>query len=223
MAVIIIASVYATARKTHTDNKRVNGITVKTIIAIAGWLIYIVVLTNSGALANTGLPPRIPILVVFPVFIFIGWLFTSKRNSELIAAVPDGLPVYLQSFRIVVELLLLEAYRQHVLPRSATFEGYNFEVVTGITAVVVGYIGYTRALLPKWVLLTWNITGLATLAIVVFIIISHAYLPGLWHDNEQFSMKDFATLPYMLLAGFLMPLAVFMHIMSIIKTIKKQR
>jgi hypothetical protein len=85
----------------------------------------------------------------------------------------------------------------------------------------MGYLAFTRKVAGPIFVLLWNLAGLCTLGIVVFIVISHAYFPGLWGDS--FSLKDFAIFPYTLLAGFLMPVAVFLHIFSIVKTRRQMK
>jgi hypothetical protein len=181
------------------------------------WLGYITIASLAGVFAYSGMPPRIPLGLIVPAFSFIGWFFVSGRFKNFIAAMPASWLVYSQFFRVAVELLLFGLFTQGVLPVSATFEGYNYEIVIGITAPVVGYLCITKRILPAWVLLLWNIAGLCTLAAIVFIIISHAYLPALWTDGKV-KIEELGTFPYTLLPGFLMPLAVFMHIFSIVKS-----
>lgn len=199
-----------------------NGRRIKLITAfsLGGWLIYIAMMSLTGIFTTAALPPRIPLLLVFPVFLFMLYFFTSGRFKDIIAAVPPSWPVYLQSFRIVVELLLLSLFLNGLLPRAATFEGYNFDILIGLSAPIVGYLGFTVSKLSKPVIIIWNILGLLTLAIVVFIIIAYAYFPQLLNQQQNFFLKDFGIFPYTFLAGFFMPLAVFLHIFSIIQTTK---
>lgn len=191
----------------------------KTTVAIilTTWLVYVSLLSLAGVFKVGGLPPRIPLLLVLPPFAFITYFFSKKKHRNLIEATPASWLVYSQSFRVVVELMLYSLFLQGVLPKAGTYEGYNYEILIGITSIVVGYWGYTRKALPNIVLKIWNYTGLVTLTIVVFIMISHAYFPDLYTKPEKLNISDFGSFPYTLLAGFLMPLAVFMHVFSLKK------
>lgn len=65
--------------------------------------------------------------------------------------------------------------------------------------------------------LLWNSAGLYALAVVVAVLVSHAYETGLWHLHESILTHDFGRFPFTLLAAFLMPVAVFMHLLSIVR------
>ncbi|GAA4468141.1 hypothetical protein GCM10023093_25220 [Nemorincola caseinilytica] len=205
-----------TASRTLAPGKA-KRIRIIMLLSLTGWLAYVSAISLAGILQTASLPPRIPLLLILPLFSFMFWFVSRKRSQAFITAIPAAWLVYAQSFRIVVELLLHALYKQGMLPRMGTFEGYNFEIVIGITALLVGYLGYSRKVLPRSILLLWNCAGLLTLAIVVFIFVSHAYAPGIYAHPEPLSITDFGAFPFTLLAGFLMPLAVFMHVLSIRK------
>lgn len=216
MALLVYAGMAHAANRATTDAKQRRRYKVRTALVLDAWLIYVSVLSLAGVLATDALPPRMPLLLILPAFGFITWFFLSGRFTAIIAAVPMAWLVYAQSFRIVVELLLLGLCLKGILPQAATFEGYNYDIAAGITALPMGYLACTRRLLPAVVLIIWNILGLCTLVIIVFIIISHIYLPALW-PGSQLSMAQVGVFPYTLLAGFLMPLAVFLHVFSLVK------
>lgn len=218
MAALVYAGVHAVSSKAIADEPKRGRFRLYVIVLIAGWLAYVSALSLTGILATKALPPRIPLMLILPCFLFIAWFFRGGRFRDVINATPPGWLVYSQSFRIVVELLLLGLYLEGILPKAGTFEGYNYEIITGITAIAVGYFGTTRKVLPRALLLLWNYMGLATLAIVVFIMVSHVYFPSIYSNPEPLLIADFGAFPYTLLAGFLMPLAVFLHVFSIVKT-----
>lgn len=217
IAVIIVLGVQAVARRAYADKAKQNTVTIRAAAIIGLWLGVITVLSLAGFYNSLALPPRVPLFLVFPAFAFTALFFLNKRNRALIAAVPAQWPVYFQSFRIVVELLLLGLAMKGLIPREASFEGYNFDVAIGLTAPLVGWLAYSKKAIGKGILRLWNIAGFCTLAIVVFIFISHAYFPQLWHKQESIISQGFGLFPYTYLAGFLMPAAVFMHVLSLKK------
>ena len=182
-----------------------------------GWLCYVALISLTGVLQSGSVPPRIPLLLIAPLFAAMIYYIRTPTFKLLLAATPAHWLIYPQVFRIGVELLLAALYHEGILPKAGTFEGYNFEIVTALISLAVGTVA-----LKKWKILypaitAWNIIGLGTLAIIVFIFVSHAYFPSIYNNPEKLSMRHFGSFPYTLLPGFLMPLAVFLHIASMIK------
>jgi type IV secretory pathway VirB6-like protein len=109
-----------------------------------------------------------------------------------------------------------------LLAKVATFEGHNFDVFSGISAPLIAYLCFTRRLLPKWVALLWNFAGLLVLAATVFVIVTSVYTPGIWHLPENATgSSGLGKFPYTFLGGILMPMAVFMHVLSIKRLLRK--
>lgn len=217
IAALLVWGVKAVAAKAFVDSAQQKKVVFRAVVVLGVWLGFITVMSLAGFYNSMALPPRVPLFLVFPAFAFTGFFFLSGRNQQLIAAVPASWPVYFQSFRIVVELLLLGLAVKGLIPKEASFEGYNFDVAIGLTAPVVGWLAFSKKVIGKGVLRMWNIAGFCTLAIVVFIFISHAYFPQVWHKQESIISRGFGLFPYTYLAGFLMPAAVFMHVLSLRK------
>lgn len=195
----------------------------KVALVLAAWLAYISILSLKGVFTNASLPPRIPLLLVLPAFLFFIYFFTNIKFKKIIDAVPAAMPIYSQSFRIVVELLIFGLFLEGLLPKAATFEGYNYDIVIGITAPLLAFFMLAKGKSNNWIVLAWNFAGLTTLLIVVSILLSSAYFPALWNQTESILPKGLGIFPYTFLAGLFMPLAVFMHLLSIIKTRKSMR
>lgn len=221
LAVILLAGINVVARKAFPHGPQARALTIKASLLLAGWLTYITLVSFTGFFTATGLPPRIPLFLVLPAFVFFIYFFRNYNAKLLIANTPAHWPVYFQSFRIIVELLIWGSYLNGIIPREATFEGYNFDVLIGLSAIPMGFLLVYKGIRKiKQPLILWNIAGFITLAVVVFTLVSQAYFYSNWGLTESFVSKGFGTFPYTLLAGFLMPLAVFMHILSLFK-IKK--
>ena len=188
-----------------------------TALVLICWLVYISAVSVTGIFSIATFPPRIPLLLVFPAFAFFLYFFTNRRFKNLIVQAPPAWLVYFQSFRVAVELLIWGLFMKGIFPQSATFEGHNFDIIIGLTAPIVAYFTFIKPRLGKTIFILWNSAGLGTLVIIVFIIMRHAYLPSMVNNPENVLTKGFGTFPYTFLAGFFMPLAVFMHIFSLIK------
>lgn len=184
-------------------------------IGAAVWLVYAGTLAHFGVFRDFSAPPKIPLLLVLPAFAFIFWFFKTGRHRPLLHAVPRWQPVAFQSFRIVVEVLILGIAMLGLGSKEPTMEGYNFDIISGVTAPLVVLLAFRWKVLPeKWVF-WWNIMGLFWLANVVFIFISLGVAPQLWGYQQPPISPEFGEMPYLLIPGIYMPCAVFMHVFSL--------
>ncbi|WP_424961270.1 hypothetical protein [Ekhidna sp.] len=182
---------------------------------IVGWLIYISALSNSRWLEDFGFPPRIPLLIVIPALVSI--ISYTSRNwiLEAISKLKDHQVIYIQSFRIAVELLIYGAFLNGVFPKRVTFEGLNYDILVGISALIVGALVQKGIIRTRGILI-WNIISLGILSITVFSFISTYYFMDTMSGNF-----GFVRLPYLFLASVLLPFAVFYHVISIRQQLMK--
>lgn len=175
------------------------------------WLIYLVILTRTGWLESFDLPPRVPLLIVIPAIIaIIG--FTGRRDFvTALERTPLHLPVFLTSFRIIVELLIYGAFRNGVFPQRVTFEGLNFDVLVGVSALVMGVL-VAKGIISTRGLMIWNVLSILVLTLTVYSFVSTYYFSDY---VAQTGRLDFIRFPYVLLAAVLLPIAIFLHVFSI--------
>ncbi len=181
---------------------------------VVGWLIYLFLISMTGILKDLSMPPKFPLLVFLPLV--IGFIIFYKRTarSRVLKAVPRSWPIYFQSFRVVVEVLLLMTFYSGIIPQSATFEGLNFDIVMGISALFVAYF-LVKGNKHRRLLYVWNFLGMIMVLFVAYIIASSMYFPGVWGASTPLVDLAFIEMPFLLLAGFLAPLAIFMHVVSL--------
>jgi len=202
--------------KAFPETARQKRFLLRFVLFLVLWLLYVSGISLTGIFTSAAMPPRIPLLLVLPVFVFMVLFFVRKGNKQFIAATPLSWLLYLQSFRIFVELLIWWAFVEHVLPKDATFEGYNFDIIFGITAPFIAY-AMNKNNRFAFACLIWNFCGLLSLGIVVFVLMSHAYFPALWGTGNSILNDGIGHFPFTLLGGVFMPLAVFLHVFAIIK------
>ncbi len=181
---------------------------------VFAWIAYLTVLSLTDILKDLSLPPKFPLLVFLPLVVGFIIFYRRSRNSEVIKKIPNVWPVYFQSFRIVVELILLYTYYANIIPESATFEGLNFDILMGISAPFVAYL-VVRKNGSRLIQYVWNILGIFMVLFVGYIIATSMYNPQVWGSNEPLVSLEFIEMPYLLLAGFLAPIAIFMHVVSL--------
>ena len=175
------------------------------------WLLYLVLLERSALLETFDLPPRLPLFVIVPV-VFIMFRYTgSKGFSGILHQLPLHLPILLQSFRIMVELLIFGAFSEGIFSQRVTFEGLNFDVLSGITALITGVL-IKKHLAEIKLILAWNIFSIIILSVTVYAFISTYYSPEYRNISSNFALVRW---PYLLLPSILLPAAVFMHFISL--------
>jgi hypothetical protein len=129
----------------------------------------------------------------------------SRIGREL-AGLPIAWLIGLQCFRLPLELVMHQAAATGLMPEQMTFTGYNFDILTGITAVLVSWLA-RRDKAPRWLLIAWNAMGSVLLAAIVGI--AFASLPtfavfGRDHLNTWIADPPYIWLPGVLVQGALL-------------------
>jgi hypothetical protein len=101
-----------------------------------------------------------------------------------------------QAFRLPLELVLHRWYREGSMPLQMTYEGHNFDIVTGLAAVAVIVVALVRRTdVPRGVALAFNVLGSALLLGVIAIVLQSSPIP----------LRTYEGLPILL--GFHLPYA----------------
>jgi hypothetical protein len=196
------------------ERNRKKGILVGCLLL---WHLYLYLLASSGFLADFSFPPRFVLFMILPVFIFTGIFLSKSKNRKWIQTIPPVWLAFYQSFRIVIETIFVYTVAAGMLHKNVTIHGYNYDMVFAYSALVIAFIVYRSAQLPQKLLLVWNYLGLAVIASIIFLFITTIYFPELYGPNTKIFPKEFGFYPYVLVPGFLMPSAVFIHVLSIIQ------
>lgn len=184
-------------------------------IAFIIWQVTLGLIASTNFFESFDLPPRFVLFGIVPSFIILALFSYSKSTKSLIQNIPLQLPIFFQSFRIFVELLILKAFLDGYAPVSTTFQGYNYEFYFGISAIIVGF-SVLKLKLNYTILLLWNILGLIMLGIIVFIFASSGYAhQAIWDSPIPLVKMELFHMPHLSIATLYMPLAVWMHIFSI--------
>lgn len=174
-----------------------------------GWLALTGGLAASGLLSDfTRTPPPMLLLAAISGALTIT-LALSPVGARLIDGAGLAWLVGFQAFRIVVEIALAQLYHAGALPVQMTFEGRNFDIASGVSALLVAWLA-ARGRLPRWGLLVWNLAGLALLLNIV--VIAALSIPGPLRAflNEP-ANTIVAQLPFVWLPTFLVQAALLGH------------
>ena len=220
--VLILTGLRAVLKRTNLERNTQNKIFFGTTFILVTWVGLLTALSINGFFSDfSKLPPRpaLAMLIPLPIIIFIAF---SKTGTQLLQTVPSHWLVFMQSFRIVVELLLLFAFMSGKLPVQMTFEGRNFDVLTGVLALPVGYLIARKKNYSSKLIIAFNIIGIVLLLNILVIAVLSMPTSIRYFMNEP-SNTLVAQFPFILLPGVLVPIAYTMHIFSLRQLLAKQR
>ena len=143
------------------------------LLAVAGavvWLKATWLIAWSGVLRRFDAQPPPFAFFVLAFFVLGVALAFSPVGTRLVRGLSLAALVGIQAFRLPLELLMHRAYEEGVMPVQMSFSGRNFDIVTGVTAAVLG-IALARWRVPRWIVMAWNVLGLALLVNVVTVAI----------------------------------------------------
>jgi hypothetical protein len=186
----------------------------KFIVIVLVWLLLQTIISATGFYTVTDtMPPRF-ILTIAPPFLFIAVLFATAKGRRFIDSLQLKTLTLLHIIRIPVEIVLLWLFIDQAVPRIMTFEGRNFDILSGITAPVIYYFVFIRKTMGHTALLVWNFICLALLINIVVIAILSAPFA---FQRFAFDQPNIALLyfPFIWLPACVVPLVLFSHLVSI--------
>lgn len=214
MLVFILAGLRIILKKSTHSAIRQQKIFVISGICIVGWVIILGALALAGFFLDLShLPPRplFAILIPLPVVLIIA---LSKRGTQLLRLIPPQWLIFIQAFRILVEIILWMAFLQHLLPVQMTFEGLNFDVLSGVLAIPVGYYCFVAKRWSGKIAMVYNIFGLLLLLNILTVAMLSMPTPLRYFVSEP-ANTIVGTFPFIYLPGVLVPIAYSMHIFSL--------
>lgn len=185
-----------------------------TLFILVIWLLIQTAIGLSGFyLATDAMPPRFSLTIVPPV-LFIILLFLTSKGRRYLDSLDSKALTLLHSIRIPVELVLFFLMLNKAIPELMTFEGRNFDIVSGITAPLIFYFRFIKNKLNKTVLLIWNFICLGLLINIVAIAILSAPFP---FQRLAFDQPNIAVLyfPFIWLPCCIVPLVLLSHLAAI--------
>jgi hypothetical protein len=189
------------------------------LIVLSLWLAMQGVISYTGFYTVTNsMPPRAILLLVPPLLLII-FIFAKKKGRIFIDSLDIKLLTLLHIVRIPVELTLYWLFLNKTVPQLMTFEGCNFDILSGISALLI-YFGLIRKQLNSKILLLWNFICLGLLINIVVIALLSMPTP---FQKMAFEQPNIGVLffPFTWLPSVIVPLVFFSHLASIRQLLKK--
>ncbi len=203
---------YAGGRAGEDPDQRGKA-TVRTGLAMSGWILLTGIAAGSGLLNDfDSFPPR-PLPLLGLGFALTFALAFSRFGKFLVDNLPLALLVGFQGFRIAVEIMLHQAGSEGVIGPQMTWSGLNFDVVSGLSGAGLGIWLWRRGdqPVPRAVVWAWNGLGLGLLATIVTIAILSMPTPIRAFDGPPNTF--IATLPFVWLPTVMVTAALLGHLL----------
>lgn len=186
-----------------------------TVLGLIIWCVFVSAWSMSGRMADFSMFPfNVMPIIAIPLITVIIITF-SKTFKEIIIHIPQQNLIRLQSFRIFVEVLLWALFIANIAPVQMTFEGRNFDVLSGISALIIAYL-IAKNSISKTVLVIWNYACLGLLINIVGVALLSMPTPFQVFMNKPVNTVV-TQFPISLLPGLLVPLAYALHFFSLRK------
>ncbi|HYJ10688.1 MAG TPA: hypothetical protein VEX18_16815, partial [Polyangiaceae bacterium] len=116
-----------------------------------------------------------------------------------------------QSFRLPLELVMHQAAREGVMPVEMSFTGYNFDIVTGASALIVAWLEYKGRASDRLVF-AWNVLGSVLLTVIVTVAVLASPMIRAFGDDPAHINSWVAHFPFIWLGTVLVASAAFGHV-----------
>jgi hypothetical protein len=186
----------------------------KTVLFILyAWMLLQAIVGLSGFYQTQSVPPRF-IFLIAPGLLLIILLFLTKTGRVFIDSLQLRELTLLHTIRVFVELTLYFMFSAKLIPLLMTFEGFNFDILSGLTAPIVYYLVFIIKRADKKFLLIWNFLCLALLLNIVTIALLSLPTPFQKLAFEQPNV-GLAYFPFVWLPCVVVPIVLFSHLVSI--------
>jgi hypothetical protein len=183
LAGLFVAGVaHAEARLGTEAQLRVRRI----VMAAAGAVFYLSVIAAvalSGVLARLELRPPPFLLLAMGTLSVALFVALSPVGARLARGLPLWALVGYQAFRFPLELLMHRAANDGLMPSVMSWNGYNYDIVSGISGLLLGATLLVRAV-PRWLVVAWNLLGSVLLAVITTIAIAASPIFRAFGDQQ---------------------------------------
>ncbi|SHG28701.1 hypothetical protein [Flagellimonas flava] len=184
------------------------------LVGIFIWMAVVGVLGYLGFYrVQNAIPPRFVFLLLPGILFVIVHFFLTKNNI-----VGNGHNLkwltLVHTIRVPVEIVLYYVFIAGFIPDLMTFEGYNYDILSGISAPIIYYAVFVKKWIGKKGLLLWNFICLGLLVNILTIAFLSAETPiqQLAFDQPNVGVAYF---PFVWLPAVIVPIVLYSHLESI--------
>lgn len=185
-----------------------------TVMAASGFAAW------SGTLAQFNSFPPPMFIMIASVFVVSFAIGLSRFGREAATDLSFATLIGLQGFRLPLELVMHHAGNVRVMPVQLSYSGYNFDIVTGIGALLIFALLKSDRPVPRSVLWVWNVWGWWCLVVIAIIAITTSPVVRLFGDDPHNLNTWVLYFPYVWLPVVLVTVAISSHVVITRKLLK---
>lgn len=188
------------------------------IFLINFWIFFQGIFALGGFYQKTQtVPPRLLAFAVGPAMLLIISLFVFARKT-FVEPLPLKILTLLHVIRVPVEIVLHELYENKTIPQSMTYSGWNFDILSGLTAPIVFWLAFRGGRTNQALLIGWNLAALFLLLTIVSIAVVSLDSP---FNPVAPEVQNRAVLyfPFIWLPSIVVPIVLFAHLASLWKLV----
>ena len=181
---------------------------------LIAWLVFTGVLANNLFFYDLEfIPPKVFLFVAFFLLFSLSPFFVNW-GREMMKNMPITSLTYLHIIRVPVEIVLWWLFLEGKVPEDMTFEGMNYDILSGITAPFAALFlvgGKTKYRIGA---IIWNFV---TIGLLFNVVIRAIMATPFFYDPNLFDTPNVAVLfvPFIWLPTFIVPLVLVAHITSL--------
>ncbi|HEY1100556.1 MAG TPA: hypothetical protein VGF99_16565 [Myxococcota bacterium] len=216
---IVLLSLLVTVLTWAAVRRRAPALSTRFVVGAAAWWALSGALAGSGVLARFDARPP-PVLLFFVGALVLAVLLgRSKTAAQLVDGEGIGVVIGVQAFRLPLELAMHSAAIDGVMPAELSFSGWNFDIVTGVLAVVVALLWW-RGVRSRALVWSFNVVGSAALLMIVAIALLTSPMVAFF-GRERVLNTWVAEVPYVWLPAILVAFAVASHVALTLKLLRR--
>ena len=183
------------------------------------WLFFQAALALGGFYQDTtSFPPRLILCGILSAVLLIAAYFIFFRS--FIEKLPIKHLTLLHVVRVPVEIVLFWLFVGGLVPQMMTFEGRNFDILSGILAPRVFVAAFWGLERRRWLLIAYNLLGLVLLANIVGIAAMSLPSPMQQLNFDQ-PNRGVLLFPYIWLPTIIVPIVLFSHLTSLWQVLRR--
>jgi len=192
------------------------------LVVLGAWLALTGGIAATGVLTNFARrPPPIMFIVMGTAAAGLA-VGLSPVGRRLVTGLPFAALIGLQSFRLPLELVMHRAAREGVMPVQMSFSGWNFDILAGVSAIVVSLLA-AKGRAPRPLIAAFNVTGALLLVNVAAIGVSSLPMFAAFGAAPERLNTWLAYFPYVWLAPVMVAAAMAGHLLVARKLLAERR
>jgi hypothetical protein len=201
LAAGIIWNVYLAGRGLREPQRRTLAFTGGAVVGITIWMALTWAVAGTGIIADFERRPPPIVLMLLTVLAVSTAVAFSRYGTRFVEGLPLWILVAGQAFRLPLEWLMHRAADEGVMPPQMSYSGWNFDILTGLTAIPVAFLlarGFRHA---RAVAALWNVAGTVLLTNILTIAMLSTPLVaafGVEHTNTWVAHPPYVWLPTMM-------------------------